>query len=97
MLPLRGCGKFLEKVACDKCLKVFHIVTNDWFTIVMIIAAAGLSAAYCRAWEAATCLGMGNLVLITQTGVMNCRNGFAFMLTKSWNEKLFSLNNCFRC
>ena len=49
MLPLGGCGNFLEKVTGDKCLKVFHIVTNDRAAIVTIPGMVSVTTAQCRA------------------------------------------------
>ena len=83
MLPLRGCGNFLEKVTGDKCLKVFHIVTNDRAAIVTIPDMVSVTTAQCRAREAPACLGMGNLVLITKIGIVNWGDGLVVLLSKS--------------
>ena len=60
----------LEKVPGDKCLKVFHIVTDDRRSIVTITAITGLRAE-CRAWDSALSLGVGNLILITEVRIVN--------------------------
>ena len=78
MLPLRGCGNFLEKVTCDKCLKVFHIVTNDRAAIVTIPAMVSVTTA-----QGGDCLGMGNLILISEIGIVNWSDGLAVLLFKS--------------
>ena len=78
MLPLRGCGNFLEKVTGDKCLKVFHIVTNDRAAIVTIPAMASVTTA-----QGGDCLGMGNLVLISEIRIVNWSDRLVGLLSES--------------
>ena len=78
MLPLRGCGNFLEKVTCDKCLKVFHIVTNDRAAIVTISAMVSIATA-----QGGDCLGMGNLILISEIRIVNWSDGLVGLFSKS--------------
>ena len=82
MLPLRGCGNFLEKVTCDKCLKVFHIVTNDRLAIVMI-TDTDMPPVPAREVPAGLGLGVGNLVLITEIRIVNWSDRLAALLFKS--------------
>ena len=86
MLPLRGCGNFLEKVTCDKCLKVFHIVTNDRLAIVMI-TDTDMPPVIARESPAGLGLGLGlgvgNLVLITEIRIVNWSDRLAALLFKS--------------
>ena len=78
MLPLRGCGNFLEKVTGDKCLKVFHIVTNDRAAIVTIPVMVSVTTAQAR-----DCLGMGNLILISQIRIVNWSDRLVGLLSES--------------